>query len=125
MTNDTNKLTAPVVLLRRVAKWADGSGSVVSAYLDLRPAGQKPQERPALVVLRHRLDEVLDGLHEHTPEHEALAADRDRLLTYVADELLPETRAAAIFASHAASELESISLADVATDVTVGPRARL
>jgi len=90
--------------LRRLADWPATDLPVISAYLDLRPqsAGDNPQVRSGQIVLRARLREIERELEPHTPAHESLLADTQRLERYIDEEALPGARCLALFSCHGA-----------------------
>jgi peptide chain release factor subunit 1 len=115
-------------LLHRVAEWPADEAPVVSAYLDLRPqaTGQNPQLRSGQIVMRDRLREIGREYEAHTPAHESLARDAERITRYVEDDALPEAQGVALFACSARDIFEAADTArELENDVTVGRHARL
>ena len=126
MTNASTSAGQLRAALRRLAGWQARGEHVISAYLDLRPEEGNPQVRSGQVVLRDALRDALRERQAHTPEHQSISADAERLSGHVENELLPSARAAALFAAHADGLFEALTTAEtLSNDVTVSARPRL
>src|SRR5919108_1287168 len=86
--------------MRRAAEHEVSDDSMLSVYLDFRPEahGERPYARADIVVVRDRLDEVIDTMPAHDPARRSLEADRRRLLAFL-DDLPRSVEGVAIFAS--------------------------
>ncbi|CAN5857237.1 hypothetical protein BH24CHL6_BH24CHL6_07110 [soil metagenome] len=115
--------------LRRLADWPATDLPVISAYLDLRPgsAGDNPQVRSGLVVVRDRLREIESELEPRTPAHDSLTADIERIDDYIENEALPAARCLALFACHGLGERFEVLHTSVGLEdqVVSGGRPRL
>ena len=120
--------------LRRIADWTPSELPVISAYLDLRPqaGANDPRMRSGQIVLRDRLRDHEKQLDDHTPAHDSLTADTERITRFVEDEALPESQGLAVFACHGEGLFETLDTARVLEDrvevaglPVIGPLARL
>jgi peptide chain release factor subunit 1 len=113
--------------LRRAATHEAQDDSFLTVYLDFRPEahGERPYARADLVLVRDRLDQIIEAVPEHTPARRSLDADRLRLNGFL-DEASRSAEGVAVFACSGASAWETVTL-DVPfdTDVAAGRFADL
>ena len=89
--------------LERLAARPPSPWPVLSVYVNTRPIGaQMTTYRP---FLKKRMAEELKALKARSPEHESLAVDFARAQHYLDYDLREVTRAVALFASYAGSDL--------------------
>ena len=67
--------------LRAVAEHEAGEAPILSVYLDARPTahGERPGDRPQLIEVRDRLDQIIDEQPPHTTGRTSLERDRERI----------------------------------------------
>ena len=75
----------------------------VTLSLDWRPQGSSPANRSALRFIQQERDRILAEHEAHTPPHESLSADFERIGAYVESEVDPATQGLIIFACNARS----------------------
>ena len=113
--------------MRRAAQPEAPDDRVLSVYVDFRPEahGERPYARADLVVIRDRLDDVIDGLHAHDPARRSLEADRERLRAFL-DDLPRSVEGVAVVACDSAGLwVDAILAAPFQTDLAAGRIADL
>lgn len=115
-------------VMRRLAEVTSTDAPVLSVYLDVRPQAhaERPAERPQLIVVRDRLNEIERELDPHTSAGTSLSEDRRRIEELVEGEDLAGTAGIAIFACGHIGLWEVIrSQSEFDTEVHAGPTAEL
>ena len=113
-------------LRRTLERLADLPPSVgapyVTATLSWRPQGGEPQLRAARMEFEQAADRLLDGSHGRSAATESLAADIERIKSYLADEAPDTAHGLLIVACQANDVFTPIPVGvDVDTSVEVGP----
>lgn len=94
--------------------------------LDLQPEGGRPNRRPGRDFLDQQRDEFLGGFEAHTPAHESLSADIERVTTMLDDGLDPSVVGLVVVARSASGVFEAMPLgAAVPNRIATGPSPML
>ncbi|MGQ0607576.1 MAG: baeRF10 domain-containing protein [Chloroflexota bacterium] len=113
-------------LMRDLAEATSTEAPVLSVYIDVRPAGERPGERNELTVVRDRLNAIGDALEPHTDARESFDADRARIDDLLQSLDLAGTDGVAVFACGRIGLWEAIgSNIQFDTQVSAGPTAEL
>jgi hypothetical protein len=103
--SDDGETTLNTDLMGALTELATCEPSVDAPYLtvtlDWQPQGDQPQMRASRRRFADEADALLKGLKAHTPEHDSLSADIERITGYLDDEVDPSAHGIFIAACHA------------------------
>ncbi len=111
-------------LMRKLAECPPTEMPVLSVYLDMRPqaTGRNPAVRSGEIVLKDRLHEIEKTYLPRGEDLDSFRADRERIETFVENDVSPATSGLIIFACSATGLWEAIEVgAELENEVAVGP----
>ncbi len=114
--------------LRRLAEFEPSDMPVLSVYLDMRPqaTGNTPAVRSGDIVLKDRMNEIEKTYGPRGEQLESFQKDRERIETFISDEMSEGTQGLIIFACSAADLWETIETGiELENEVLVGDRPSL
>lgn len=116
----------PKTLSRLAALEPASDPPYLTLVLDLQPEGGRPNRRPGRDFLDQHRDEFLSGFEPHTPAHESLSADLDRIAAFLDDDLDPSVVGLVVVARSASGVFEALPLASpVGNRIATGPSPSL
>jgi peptide chain release factor subunit 1 len=95
--------------LKELAKMQPGGGDVISVYVNASPDGKG--RRNYDVFLKKKFSEIEKGLPPRSPEAQAFPVAVRKVGRYLADDLRPESRGAAVFVSPARNLFQTFQTA--------------
>lgn len=123
-----NAKTTDNELLRRLAEFEPTEMPVLSIYLDMRPqaTGNSPAVRSGDIVLRDRLNEIEKTFGPRGEQHDSFTADREKIESFIENEITGEAQGLIIFASSGADlwEVAEVGI-ELENEVFVGDRPAL
>ncbi|MDP9365881.1 MAG: host attachment protein [Chloroflexota bacterium] len=78
--------------------------------LDLRPEGARPNRRPGRDYLDQNMAEFLAGFQPHTPAHQSLSADLERVTAFLDGDVDPAVQGLVVVACSAKNVFEALPL---------------
>jgi hypothetical protein len=116
----------PAVLARLAALEPSTDPPYLTVGLDLRPEGARPNRRPGREYVDQNAEEFLAGFEPHTPAHESLSTDLERLRAYLDEELDPAVQGLVVVARSAGGVFEPLPLGlPVPNRMVTGPTPAL
>ncbi|MDQ3045181.1 MAG: hypothetical protein M3R06_08540 [Chloroflexota bacterium] len=125
--NPDNELTLDLTrTLERLAALPPSTDApYLTVSIDWRPEGSRPDVRGGKRAIEQQLDEVLNDHEPHTPAHESLSADLERVRDYL-ENVPAEAQGVMIVARTAAKVFLAVPLGlPVPTKINVGPTPAL
>jgi peptide chain release factor subunit 1 len=114
--------------MRRAAEASSDKTPILSLYADLRPEahGERPYARAELIVVRDRLNRLVEEQPAHSPARRSVEADRERVMRMLEDEALMDAEGLAVLACDGLGLWEALATAEpFETDVAAGSIADL
>lgn len=116
----------PAALARLAALEPSIDPPYLTVGLDLRPEGTRPNRRPGREYVDQNAEEFLAGFEPHTPAHDSLSGDLDRITTYLDDDLDPAVQGLVVVACSAKGVFEALPLGlPVPNRIATGPTPAL
>jgi peptide subunit release factor 1 (eRF1) len=100
----------PAVLTRLAALPPSTEAPYLTVSLDWRPEGSDPSRRPGRMYFDQRAEALLAELSPHTPPHENVAADLERIRGHLDGDIDPATKGLVVVACSAQNVFELIPL---------------
>lgn len=126
------RLDVSAALTRLAALPSSVAAPYVTVCLDWRPDGTNPANRPARRQFDEEADRLLAGLDAHSPAHDSVAPDIERIRTFLDEEMPAEAQGAYVVTCHARGVFEALPLGlplptqlHTAPTPSLGPLSRL
>ncbi len=100
----------PAVLVRLAALPPSVDPPYLTLSVDCRPEGMRPNRRPGLDYVEQNAEEFLAGFQPHTPAHDSLSGDLQRIRQYLGAELDPAVQGVVFVACSGAGVFEVLPL---------------
>lgn len=116
----------PATLARLAALEPSVDPPYLTLSLDLQPEGSRPNRRPGRDFLDQHAEEFLGAFAPHTPAHESLSRDLERIGAFLDDDLDPAVQGLVVVAQSATGVFEALPLGlPVANRMVTGPSPAL